>query len=102
MEECRERAAAEPRLLGRSWVVALLVFALWTACLLLTLHWGLQWYGDAELLEGEHLLLASVGGLAAVGFSAWLVCRVRHEARRRDEWLLAASADEAVDGEQGG
>eukprot|EP00879_Flechtneria_rotunda_P007992 GHRR01008373.1.p1 GENE.GHRR01008373.1~~GHRR01008373.1.p1 ORF type:complete len:276 (+),score=69.37 GHRR01008373.1:132-959(+) len=86
MEDCRYRAANEPLLLERNWVVAFLVFASWTAGMLLVVHWLVVTYGTSDIKQFEWAVLAGCGGAAAVVFAVWLVSRIRYEARKRDEW----------------
>lgn len=93
MQECRQRAEEEPLLLERNWVVAVLVFVLWTAGLLLLVHWLVRQYGDDDLRPYEWAVLAGTGGVAAIVFSVWMISRLRYEARRRDEWNVALLAD---------
>lgn len=86
MADCRSRASHEPLLLERNWGVGVLVFCLWTAGLLLLVHWLVAAYGSEDLQQYEWAVLAGSGGVAAILFSLWMVSRLRYEARRRDEW----------------
>ena len=93
MQECQQRAEEEPLLLERNWVVAVLVFVLWTTGLLLLVHWLVRQYGDDDLQPYEWAVLAGTGGVAAIVFSVWMISRLRYEARRRDEWNACLLAD---------
>jgi hypothetical protein len=97
MQECRQRAEEEPLLLERNWVVAVLVFVLWTAGLLLLVHWLVQRYGHDDLQPYEWAVLSGSGGVVAILFSVWMISRLRYEARRRDEWNACLLADASDD-----
>lgn len=96
MLECRERATHEPLLLHRNWLVATVIFLLWTSGLLFLVHWLVITYGNDDLLQYEWAALAGTGGVAVIVFVVWLVSRIRYEARRREEFnvsLLSAQHD---------
>eukprot|EP00882_Tetradesmus_deserticola_P011361 GHRQ01012019.1.p1 GENE.GHRQ01012019.1~~GHRQ01012019.1.p1 ORF type:complete len:256 (+),score=74.39 GHRQ01012019.1:425-1192(+) len=93
MQDCRQRAEEEPLLLERNWVVAVLVGLVWTAGLLLLVHWLVVQYGDERVRPYEWAVLCGTGGVAAIVFSVWMISRLRYEARRRDEWNAHLLAD---------
>jgi hypothetical protein len=93
MQDARARAAHEPLLLRRNWAAAALVFLLWTGLALLAAHFAFQRWADVEALPYEWAVLSGTGGVCAIAFVTWMVTRLQHERRRRDEWnsLLNAS-----------
>lgn len=108
MEDSRARAAAEPLLLHKSWVVASLVFCLWCGGLLLLEHWLIGQYGSPQLQQLEWAVLGGSGGLALLVFVVWAVLRVRHERKRREAAAaggvgaaLLAAAFDSSDEEEG-
>eukprot|EP00775_Hariotina_reticulata_P004748 gene4748-4998_t len=86
MQDCRHKAATEPLLLHRNWLVAVLVFLLWLSALLLLVHWLVVAEGSgATVKEYEWAVLAGIAGAAAVLFALWIISRIRYETRKRDE-----------------
>jgi len=85
MEDSRDRAAVEPLLLHKNWVVATLIFALWCAGLLWLEYWLVGRYGSVQLQQWKWPVVAGTGTAAAVVFLVWVVLRVRHERRRHEQ-----------------
>lgn len=101
LEDSRDRAAVEPLLLHKNWVVATLIFALWCAGILWLEYWLVGRYGSLQLQQWKWPMVAGTGAAAAVVFLVWVVLRVRHERRRheqQDDALLVGydSSDDEV------
>ena len=93
MADARARARAEPLLLRRNWLAATLVFALWTALLAGAALWAFdRWVADDETRPYGWAVAAGTAGVCSIAFATWLVTRVQHERRRRDEWNAALNA----------
>jgi hypothetical protein len=92
MEDSRMRAATEPLLLHKNWVVASLVFSLWCAGLLLLEHWLIATYGSPTLQQWQWWVVGVTGWAALLVFVVWAVMRVRFERKRREEAGVALLA----------
>lgn len=92
MTDARRRAREEPLRLHRNWVVATLIFLMWTAGAMLVAHLAFQRWADDEALPYEWAVLAGTGGACAIAFVTWMVSTLQHEARERDQWSLVLNA----------
>lgn len=77
MKQARERAEHEPLVLSKAWPVAVIVFAMWLACL----EW-LAWYlcmrfGSDDVKVWTVPGMVAMGCAASIGFAWWLVRTVR-------------------------
>lgn len=84
MLDSRIRAAAEPLLLHKNWVVATLVFVLWCSGLLLLEDWLISSYGAPQLQQWQLAVVGGTGGVLVAVFVVWAVLRARHERKRRE------------------
>lgn len=93
MEDSRIRAATEPLLLHKNWVVATLVFVLWCSGLLLLESWLLSKFGPPQLQQWQLAVLGGSAGVFGVAFGVWALLRMRHERQRRAALEEAGGAD---------
>jgi hypothetical protein len=93
MEDSRIRAATEPLLLQKNWVVATLVFVLWCSGLLLLESWLINRFGPAPLQQWQLAVLGGTAGVLGLVFGVWALLRVRHERQRRAALEEAGGAD---------
>lgn len=84
MEDSRIRAAAEPLLLHKNWLVATLVFTLWCSGLLLLENWLIQQYARPQLQQWRLQVVGGSGVLLVVVFVVWVFMRVQYEREKRD------------------
>jgi hypothetical protein len=92
MFDSRIRAAAEPLLLHKNWVVATLVFALWCLGVLVLEDWLISSYGTPQLQHWQVAVVGGTGGVLVAVFVAWAVLRSRHEQKRREAVEAAGGA----------
>jgi hypothetical protein len=92
MQDARARAAREPLLLHRNWMAAAAVFLAWTGLALVAAHFAFQRWADDEALPYEWAVLAGTGGVCTIIFVTWMVTRLQHERRQRDEWNMLLNA----------
>lgn len=93
MADARNRARTEPLLLHRNWGMAVAVFALWAGAAMATAWWAFdRWFADDDTRPYGWAVAAGTGGACAVAFVVWMVSRLQHERRRRDEWNAALNA----------
>lgn len=93
MEDSRIRAATEPLLLHKNWVVATFVFVLWCSGLLLLENWLLSKFGPPQLQQWRLAVLGGNAGVLGVVFVVWALLRARHERQRRAALEEAGGAD---------
>ncbi|GIL57419.1 hypothetical protein Vafri_12651 [Volvox africanus] len=96
MEESRRRAREEPLRLARNWPMAVLIAALWVACLEWLTYWLVNRYGTPVMRQYLPYGMIGLGLVCAGGFAIWLVRRVRKE-RRKQKVAAAVAAKKALE-----
>ncbi|GLI67511.1 hypothetical protein VaNZ11_011715 [Volvox africanus] len=96
MEESRRRAHEEPLRLARNWPMAVLIAALWVACLEWLMYWLVNRYGTPVMRQYLPYGMIGLGLVCAGGFAVWLVRRVRKE-RRKQKVAAAAAAKKTLE-----